>query len=124
MDHPRATRFASALLWFSGLFAFGQTPAVTLPAGTPLAVQIPEHLPMHVGEPIWQKRRRSQRRRLRWKPDRAYWQFSPIGCAGIGAYGTAVAVYRRWIARCHNVSFVRDTRIVLEATPRSATVLK
>jgi len=44
--------------------------------------------------------------------------------AGIGAYGTAVAVYRRWIAHGHNVSFVRDTRIVLEATPRSAAVLK
>lgn len=43
---------------------------------------------------------------------------------GVGAYGTAVAVYRRWIAHGHNVSFARDTRIVLEATPRSAAVLK
>jgi len=44
--------------------------------------------------------------------------------AGIGAYGTAVAIYRRWIARGHDVSFVRDTRIVLQATPRSTAVLK
>jgi hypothetical protein len=44
--------------------------------------------------------------------------------AGIGAYGTAVAIYRRWIARGHNVSFARDTRIVLQATPRSAAILK
>lgn len=44
--------------------------------------------------------------------------------AGIGAYGTAIAVYRRWIARGHDVKFVRDTRIVLQATPRHAAVLQ
>ncbi len=43
--------------------------------------------------------------------------------AGIGAYGTAIAIYRRWIAHGHNVTFARDTRIVLQATPRSSTVL-
>jgi hypothetical protein len=43
---------------------------------------------------------------------------------GIGAYGTALSVYRRWIAHGTEVTFARDTRIVLEATPRSAPVLK
>jgi hypothetical protein len=43
---------------------------------------------------------------------------------GIGAYGTAVSVYRRWIARGKDVTFVRDTRIVVEATPRGSAVLK
>src|SRR5215469_1235254 len=52
MHSPRAKQFVAALLWFSGLSAFSQTPTVTLPAGTPLAIQIPRHLPMHVGEPI------------------------------------------------------------------------
>ena len=44
--------------------------------------------------------------------------------AGIGFYGTAVSVYRRWIARGREVTFARDTRIVLEATPREAPILK
>jgi len=44
--------------------------------------------------------------------------------AGIGAYGTAIAIYRRWIAHGNDVSFARDTRIVLQATPRSTAVLK
>ncbi len=44
--------------------------------------------------------------------------------AGIGAYGTAVAIYRRWIAHGHDVTFARDTRIVLQATPRSSAVLR
>jgi hypothetical protein len=44
--------------------------------------------------------------------------------AGIGAYGTAVSIYRRWIARGKEVTFARDTRIVVEATPRGSTVLK
>jgi hypothetical protein len=43
---------------------------------------------------------------------------------GIGAYGTAVSLYRRWIARGNEVTFVKDTRLALEATPRSASVLK
>lgn len=44
--------------------------------------------------------------------------------AGIGAYGTAVSLYRRWIAHGNEVTFVKDTRLVVEATPRSASVLK
>jgi len=44
--------------------------------------------------------------------------------AGIGAYGTAVSIYRRWIARGKEVTFARDTRIVVEATPRGSAVLK
>jgi hypothetical protein len=43
---------------------------------------------------------------------------------GIGAYGTAVSVYRRWIAHGKEVTFARDTRIVVEATPRGSAVLK
>ena len=43
---------------------------------------------------------------------------------GIGAYGTAVSVYRRWIARGKEVTFARNTRIVVEATPRASSVLK
>lgn len=48
---------------------------------------------------------------------------SPNFAAGIGAYGTAVAIYRRWIAHGHNVSFAHDTRIVLQATPRRSAVI-
>jgi hypothetical protein len=43
---------------------------------------------------------------------------------GIGAYGTAVSLYRRWIASGHQVSFPRDARIVLQTTPRKSAVLK
>ena len=32
--------------------ALCQTPAATLPAGTPLAVQIDDHLPMRIGQPV------------------------------------------------------------------------
>lgn len=44
--------------------------------------------------------------------------------AGIGAYGTAVSLYRRWFARGNNVIFAKNTRIVVEATPRGSSVLK
>ncbi|MEG9438611.1 hypothetical protein JAO29_20915 [Edaphobacter sp. HDX4] len=44
--------------------------------------------------------------------------------AGIGAYGTALSVYRRWIASGKQVAFPRDTRIVLQATVRRSAVLK
>lgn len=44
--------------------------------------------------------------------------------AGIGAYGTALSLYRRWIASGHQVAFPRDTRIVLQATVRRSAVLK
>ncbi len=43
---------------------------------------------------------------------------------GIGAYGTAVSLYRRWIAAGHQVTFPRDTRLVVQATARKAAVLK
>jgi hypothetical protein len=44
--------------------------------------------------------------------------------AGIGAYRTALSVYRRWIASGNQVAFPRDTRIVLQATVRRSAVLK
>ncbi|QNI36124.1 hypothetical protein [Edaphobacter albus] len=44
--------------------------------------------------------------------------------AGIGAYGTAVSLYRRWFARGNDVVFAKNTRIVVEATPRGSSVLK
>jgi hypothetical protein len=43
---------------------------------------------------------------------------------GIGAYGTAISLYRRWIASGHQVTFPRDTRIVLQTTARKSAVLK
>lgn len=43
--------------------------------------------------------------------------------AGLGAYGTALAIYNRWIKRGADVTFSRDTRIVLETTPRRSPVL-
>ena len=49
---------------------------------------------------------------------------SPHIAAGIGAYGTAISLYRRWIARGHEVTFARDTHLVLQTTPRNAAVLK
>ena len=44
--------------------------------------------------------------------------------AGIGFYGAATAFYRRWIARGHEVTFARDTRLVIQTTPRNTAVLK
>lgn len=49
---------------------------------------------------------------------------SPNVAAGIGAYGTAASLYRRWIAHGHDVTFARDTRLVIEAMPRNASVLR
>jgi hypothetical protein len=43
--------------------------------------------------------------------------------AGIGYYGAAISIYERWIKRGHEVSFARDTRLVLQTTPRSSTAL-
>ena len=48
----------------------------------------------------------------------------PNMAAGIGYYGAAIALYERWIKRGTEVAFARDTRIVLQTTPRSASVLK
>jgi hypothetical protein len=44
--------------------------------------------------------------------------------AGIGYYGAAVSIYERWIKRGREVTFARDTRLILQATPRHSTVLK
>ena len=44
--------------------------------------------------------------------------------AGFGAYGTALSLYNRWIKRGREVTFARDTRIVLQTTARRAEVLK
>jgi hypothetical protein len=48
---------------------------------------------------------------------------SPNVATGIGAYGTAVSLYRRWIAHGMDVTFARSTRLTIEATPRSSPVL-
>jgi len=44
--------------------------------------------------------------------------------AGIGYYGAARAVYARWIARGQKIDFAKDTRIVVETTPRRAAPIK
>jgi hypothetical protein len=43
--------------------------------------------------------------------------------AGIGYYGAAISIYERWIKRGREVSFARDTRLVLQTTPRNSAVL-
>jgi hypothetical protein len=43
--------------------------------------------------------------------------------AGIGYYGAAISIYERWIKRGRDVSFARDTRLVLQTTPRHSAVL-
>jgi hypothetical protein len=43
--------------------------------------------------------------------------------AGIGYYGAAISIYERWIKRGHDVSFARDTRLVLQTTPRNSVML-
>lgn len=43
---------------------------------------------------------------------------SANAAAGIGYYGTALAVYDRWIARGKIVSFPKDTRIVVQTVAR------
>jgi hypothetical protein len=44
--------------------------------------------------------------------------------AGIGYYGAAVSIYERWIKRGRDVTFARDTRLVLQTTPRNSAVLR
>ncbi|MEO6981932.1 MAG: hypothetical protein ABI072_02315 [Edaphobacter sp.] len=44
--------------------------------------------------------------------------------SGFGAYGAALSLYNRWIKRGTNVSFARDTRIVVQTTPRHSEILK
>ena len=38
--------------------------------------------------------------------------------AGIGIYGAALSFYDLWLARGHNVVFVKNTRIEITTTPR------
>ena len=47
----------------------------------------------------------------------------PNIAAGIGYYGAAISIYERWIKRGREVSFARDTRLVLQTTPRRSAVL-
>jgi hypothetical protein len=46
---------------------------------------------------------------------------SPYAAAGIGYWGAARAVYDRWIAPGQKIAFPKDTRIVVETTPRRST---
>jgi hypothetical protein len=38
--------------------------------------------------------------------------------AGIGYYGAAISIYERWIEPGREVTFARDTRLVLQIRPR------
>ena len=49
---------------------------------------------------------------------------SPYAAAGIGYWGAARAFYSRWIARGQKISFAKDTRIVVETTPRRSAPIK
>jgi hypothetical protein len=44
--------------------------------------------------------------------------------AGFGAYGAALSLYNRWIKRGRDVTFAKDTRIVVQTTARRSQVLK
>lgn len=49
---------------------------------------------------------------------------SRYAAAGIGYWGAARAVYSRWIARGQKIEFAKDTRIVVETTPRRSAPMK
>jgi hypothetical protein len=49
---------------------------------------------------------------------------SPYAAAGIGYWGAGRAAYYRWIARGQKISFAKDTRIVVETTPRRSAPMK
>jgi hypothetical protein len=49
---------------------------------------------------------------------------SPNLAAGIGYYGAARAVYYRWIAHGQKIDFAKNTRIVVETTPRRSAPIK
>ncbi len=49
---------------------------------------------------------------------------SSNAAAGIGYYGTARAVYYRWIAKGQKIDFAKNTRIVVETTPRKSAPMK
>jgi hypothetical protein len=119
----------SPSLYLLALYAVTCTAqSVNLPKGTPLPVQIEEHLPMRVGQSV--------RAELIYPvyadntlilPAKTIITGTAAGqrniAAGIGYYGAAVAIYERWIKRGREVSFARDTRLVLQTTPRHSVVL-
>jgi hypothetical protein len=49
---------------------------------------------------------------------------SPNVAAGIGYYGAARAFYYRWIAKGQKIDFTKNTRIVVETTPRRSAPMK
>ncbi len=49
---------------------------------------------------------------------------SPVIAAGFGAYGAALSLYDRWFHRGREVTFARDTRVVLQTTPRGDAMTK
>jgi hypothetical protein len=49
---------------------------------------------------------------------------SPNTAAAIGYYGAARAFYYRWIAHGQKIDFARNTRIIVETTPRSSAPMK
>lgn len=49
---------------------------------------------------------------------------SPYAAAGIGYWGAARAFYSRWIARGQKITFAKDTRIVVETTPRRSAPIR
>ena len=49
---------------------------------------------------------------------------SPNAAADIGHYGAARAFYYRWIAKGQKIDFAKDTRIVVETTPRRSAPIK
>jgi len=44
--------------------------------------------------------------------------------AGFGAYGAALSLYNRWIKRGGEVTFARNTRVIVQTTARRSQVLK
>lgn len=49
---------------------------------------------------------------------------SRYAAAGIGYWGAARAFYSRWIAHGQKITFAKDTRIVVETTPRRSAPIK
>jgi hypothetical protein len=49
---------------------------------------------------------------------------SPNVAAGIGYWGAARATYYRWIAKGQKIDFAKNTRIVVETTPRKSAPMK
>jgi hypothetical protein len=49
---------------------------------------------------------------------------SPYAAAGIGYWGAARATYSRWIGHGQTITFAKNTRIVVETTPRRSTPMR